>query len=363
MQIKRCEIPFNIMATHSKEPKNSVPATFNEEPSCSYTTARCSSREVDVRIQSKINDLNQTFVRIINSLKIINVHNRNSRRESLNSNGEMLSLFDDFLNISHLLNIKINYLYNTYVSRSEMRKYISSINYKLYVFNINSFELSQEIDKGNRKHKKYQILHDLNISEMTNNVKLFNFVDDVDVEPDAKLEETALKETNASSSEEEIEIKDNNELGKHSKKLKRKTNRHSTTECNSPSEDSDSSLSLDKKKMKTNEDLEDNSDSVDMYNNLFKEINNNILELSKDIDELTTLLRTQTQTLRRPVSPGSSNEEEEETGDETGKKQTSVDKKLRKWQMKQMTRSLIENMVSFINNSLLLNILIKRRKD
>lgn len=342
--------------------------TLNEEePSCSYTTAQCSTDDVDVRIKSKINDLNQTFVRIINSLKVINVHNRNSGREKLNSNDEMLSLFDDFLNISHLLNIKINYLYNTYVSRSEVKKYISSINYKLYVFNINSFELSQEIDKGNRKHKKYQILHDLNISEMTNNVKLFNFVDDVGIEPTTskqeetenvnETKETSWKTDNVHPSDEEIGentlVHNKNNLvdKQFTKKLKRKTERQPSTAdtCDSLSEDSDSSVCLDSKKIKTNElSLEDDSDSVDMYNKLFKEINHNILELSKDIDELNTLLRSQTsQTARRAVSPGSSNEDnsDEDIGDEV-KKQAGVDKKLKSWQMKQMTRALIENMVS-----------------
>lgn len=369
-------------ANHSSDQSHGDPSKQSES-SCNYSTQRDEESTLDVNIRTKINDLNQTFLRIINSLKIMNVHNRNSGRNDLNSNSQVLSLFDDFLNVSHLLNIKINYLYDTYVSRSEMKKYISSINYKLYVFNINSFELSQGIDKENKKHKKYQILHDLNISEMTNNVKLFNFVDDVTVNPSGSqrdahpssssrkdvLDKKELETGNVESTEPTVVKQASripsasdelNEKGSHSnteekqytKRLKRKTESHL-----SDSEDSDARLKQmectskvfdsNTKKLKT---IELNphdgcsSESVAMFNNLFQEINSNILELSKDIDVLNGYLKKLTPSpscKHNEEDTGSSEDEEEEL-----KKQTLADQKLKKWQITQMTRSLIDNMVS-----------------
>lgn len=381
----------------ASQPHKSNPAP-DDIPTCSSSLSLSKSssspeHQLDEKIRTKINDLNQTFLRIINSLKIMNVRNRNSGQSNLVSNGQMLSLFDDFLNISHLLNIKINYLYNTYVSRSSVKKYVSAINYKLYVFNINSFELSQGIDKDNRKHKKYQILHDLNISEMTNNVKLFNFVDDVAVNPAGSEESKDVTANRGQSSMEHLLAERANEkpsikpghlehtceipesscakqfpIDKSNKdstdkqcikRLKRKTECHSVDSDDdnvaSSSDDVESSRKIDSntKKLKTMElDTDGEEDNVDIFNNLFKEINSNILELSKDIDVLNTYLKL---TLNKePASPdkpsGNVNEDEnttsEEEEDEVKKKETLADQKLRKWQITQMTRSLIDNMVS-----------------
>ncbi|KAL1454125.1 hypothetical protein WDU94_010406 [Cyamophila willieti] len=389
------------------------PSSLNkpEEPSCSKDNpSSCrsnTSKHLDDKIKSKISDLNQTFLRIINSLKIMNVHNRNSGRSDLNSNNQILNLFDDFLNISHLLNIKINYLYNTYMSRSEMKKYISAINYKLYVFNINSFELSQGIDKDNKKHKKYQILHDLNISEMTNNVKLFNFVDDVVVNPATKDEpcassscgdqtgdrtsegtmkeepkestkfptrtnpisnsdSTSLQSSASSDDSKTNETTRNNDCTtdkQFTKRLKRKPEDcesllEESDHVASSSEVTDSAADSNTKKLKTIElnpptspAIEEyDSKSVDMFNNLFKEINSNILELSKDIDVLNSYLK-----LLTPRSQ--SNEDDLATSDEDEleelKKQTLADSRLKKWQITQMTRSLIDNMVNSIQEEMM----------
>ncbi|KAI5721976.1 hypothetical protein M8J76_001896 [Diaphorina citri] len=376
----------------ASQPHKSNP-TPDDIPTCSSSLSLSKSSsspedQLDEKIRSKINDLNQTFLRIINSLKIMNVRNRNSGQSNLVSNGQMLSLFDDFLNISHLLNIKINYLYNTYVSRSSVKKYVSAINYKLYVFNINSFELSQGIDKDNRKHKKYQILHDLNISEMTNNVKLFNFVDDVAVNPAGSEESKDVTANRGQSSMEHLLAERANEkpsikpghlehtceipesscakqfpIDKSNKdstdkqcikRLKRKTECHSVDSDDdnvaSSSDDVESSRKIDSntKKLKTMElDTDGEEDNVDIFNNLFKEINSNILELSKDIDVLNTYLKL---TLNKePASPdkpsGNVNEDENTTSEEEEDEVNSIQEEMMSRQRERNERSLVNEAV------------------